>query len=91
MLALIDEESSFPKVSNLRAACDVMLLRSKAGFNHLRLYFQGTDATMLEKLNQNHGKGGIYIPPKNNYETQFGVRHFAGVVHYDSKGTFGGF
>nr|XP_046248311.1 unconventional myosin-VIIa [Scatophagus argus] len=59
MLALIDEESNFPK---------------------------GTDTTMLEKMNQVHGKGGIYIPPKNNYETQFGIQHFAGVVHYDSKG-----
>ncbi|XP_041647355.1 unconventional myosin-VIIa [Cheilinus undulatus] len=59
MLALIDEESSFPK---------------------------GTDTTMLQKMNQHHGKGGIYIPPKNNYETQFGVQHFAGVVYYDSKG-----
>ncbi|XP_071373725.1 unconventional myosin-VIIb [Centroberyx affinis] len=59
MLALIDEESLFPK---------------------------GTDTTMLEKMNLVHGKGHIYIPPKNNYETQFGIRHFAGVVYYDSKG-----
>lgn len=42
---------------------------------------------MLEKINQVHGKGGIYLPPKNNYETQFGVQHFAGVVYYDSTGT----
>ncbi|XP_019936002.2 unconventional myosin-VIIa [Paralichthys olivaceus] len=59
ILALIDEESNFPK---------------------------GTDATMLQKMNQFHGKGEIYIPPKNNYETQFGIQHFAGVVFYDSKG-----
>ncbi|XP_051752922.1 unconventional myosin-VIIa isoform X2 [Ctenopharyngodon idella] len=59
VLALIDEESHFPK---------------------------GTDATMLNKINQVHGKGDIYIPPKNNHDTQFGIRHFAGVVHYDSKG-----
>ncbi|KAM7410516.1 hypothetical protein PAMA_001789 [Pampus argenteus] len=59
ILALIDEESNFPK---------------------------GTDTTMLQKMNQVHGKGDIYIPPKNNYETQFGIRHFAGVVNYDSKG-----
>lgn len=43
---------------------------------------------MLEKINQVHGKGGIYLPPKNNYETQFGVQHFAGVVYYDSTGAF---
>ncbi|XP_070765301.1 unconventional myosin-VIIb [Enoplosus armatus] len=59
MLALIDEESNFPK---------------------------GSDTTMLQKMNQVHGKGDIYIPPKNNYETQFGVQHFAGEVFYDSKG-----
>lgn len=50
------------------------------------IFFQGTDATMLNKINQVHGKGDIYIPPKNNHDTQFGIRHFAGVVHYDSKG-----
>ncbi|KAF7663122.1 hypothetical protein LDENG_00218190 [Lucifuga dentata] len=59
MLALIDEESNFPK---------------------------GTDTTMLQKMNQVHGKGDIYIPPKSNYETEFGIQHFAGVVYYDSKG-----
>ncbi|XP_076009589.1 unconventional myosin-VIIa isoform X1 [Genypterus blacodes] len=59
MLALIDEESRFPK---------------------------GTDTTMLQKLNQYHEKSKIYFPPKNNYETQFGVQHFAGVVNYDSQG-----
>uniref|UniRef100_A0A667ZSS2 Si:ch73-194h10.2 n=1 Tax=Myripristis murdjan TaxID=586833 RepID=A0A667ZSS2_9TELE len=59
MLALIDEESNFPK---------------------------GTDTTMLQKMNQVHGKGKIYLPPKNNYETHFGIQHFAGVVFYDSKG-----
>ncbi|KAM3619073.1 uncharacterized protein V6R79_002572 [Siganus canaliculatus] len=59
VLALIDEESHFPK---------------------------GTDTTMLYKLNQIHGKDGIYIAPKNDYETKFGIQHFAGVVHYDSSG-----
>ncbi|KAJ0065199.1 hypothetical protein NL108_006548 [Boleophthalmus pectinirostris] len=47
---------------------------------------KGTDTTMLQKMNQVHGKGGVYLPPKNNYETQFGVKHFAGEVYYDSKG-----
>ncbi|KAA8589751.1 hypothetical protein FQN60_013116 [Etheostoma spectabile] len=59
MLALIDEESNFPK---------------------------GTDTTLLLKMNQVHGKGNIYFPPKNNYETEFGIQHFAGKVFYDSKG-----
>lgn len=53
----------------------------------LLFHLQGTDTTMLQKMNTVHGKGGIYIPPKNNYETEFGIQHFAGVVNYDSKGT----
>lgn len=52
----------------------------------LCFFFQGTDATMLNKMNHVHGKGDIYMPPKNNHDTQFGIRHFAGVVYYDSKG-----
>ncbi|KAL0191056.1 hypothetical protein M9458_013754, partial [Cirrhinus mrigala] len=58
VLALIDEESLFPK---------------------------GTDASMLHKMNQVHGKGEIYLSPKNNHDTKFGIQHFAGVVYYDSK------
>ncbi|KAM9761609.1 unconventional myosin-VIIb [Menidia menidia] len=47
---------------------------------------QGTDATMIQKMNQVHAKGNIYIPPKNTHDTQFGIQHFAGVVYYDSQG-----
>ncbi|CAL8392977.1 unnamed protein product [Boreogadus saida] len=59
ILALIDEESSFPK---------------------------GTDRTMMQKVNKQHGKGDVYMAPKNDHEKQFGIRHFAGVVFYDSQG-----
>ncbi|XP_011472695.1 unconventional myosin-VIIb [Oryzias latipes] len=59
MLALIDEESNFPK---------------------------GTDTTLLQKMNQFHEKGNVYIRPKNVHETVFGIRHFAGEVYYDSQG-----
>uniref|UniRef100_A0A674CKP7 Unconventional myosin-VIIa-like n=1 Tax=Salmo trutta TaxID=8032 RepID=A0A674CKP7_SALTR len=59
VLALIDEESHFPK---------------------------GTDVTMLNKMNQVHAKGNIYIPSKNTHDMEFGIRHFAGVVYYDSRG-----
>lgn len=47
---------------------------------------QGTDTTMLQKLNQAHETDSVYVPPKNSYETLFGIQHFAGIVHYDSKG-----
>uniref|UniRef100_A0A674CB98 Myosin VIIB n=1 Tax=Salmo trutta TaxID=8032 RepID=A0A674CB98_SALTR len=59
VLALIDEESHFPK---------------------------GTDVTMLNKMNQAHAKCNKYIPSKNTHDLEFGICHFAGVVHYDSKG-----
>uniref|UniRef100_A0A8D3DHU6 Myosin VIIAa n=1 Tax=Scophthalmus maximus TaxID=52904 RepID=A0A8D3DHU6_SCOMX len=47
---------------------------------------KGTDTTMLYKLNFQHKLNTYYIPPKNNYETQFGIQHFAGVVYYETKG-----
>lgn len=50
--------------------------------------YQGTDATMLYKLNSQHKLNSNYIRPKNSYETQFGIQHFAGVVHYETKGAF---
>lgn len=52
-----------------------------------RPFFQGTDATMLYKLNSQHKLNSNYSPPKNSYETQFGIQHFAGMVHYESRGT----
>ncbi|KAM4796151.1 LOW QUALITY PROTEIN: unconventional myosin-VIIa [Rhinophrynus dorsalis] len=47
---------------------------------------KGTDTTMLNKLNTQHKLNTFYIPPKNNYETQFGINHFAGIVYYETKG-----
>ncbi|KAG7235101.1 hypothetical protein INR49_003216, partial [Caranx melampygus] len=47
---------------------------------------KGTDTTMLNKLNFQHKLNANYIPPKNNYETQFGIQHFAGVVYYETRG-----
>uniref|UniRef100_A0A4W6CF13 Myosin VIIAa n=1 Tax=Lates calcarifer TaxID=8187 RepID=A0A4W6CF13_LATCA len=47
---------------------------------------KGTDTTMLNKLNFQHKLNTNYIPPKNNYETQFGIQHFAGVVFYETRG-----
>lgn len=44
---------------------------------------------MLNKMNQVHGKNDIYISPKNNHDTKFGILHFAGAVYYDSKGMTG--
>ncbi|KAM7398848.1 hypothetical protein PAMP_018157 [Pampus punctatissimus] len=49
-------------------------------------FVKGTDTTMLNKLNFQHKLNTNYIPPKNNYETQFGIQHFAGVVFYETRG-----
>ncbi|XP_072849568.2 unconventional myosin-VIIa isoform X2 [Pogona vitticeps] len=47
---------------------------------------KGTDTTMLNKLNSQHKLNTNYIPPRNNYDTQFGINHFAGIVYYETKG-----
>ncbi|KAM3603846.1 uncharacterized protein V6R79_002916 [Siganus canaliculatus] len=59
LLALIDEESHFPK---------------------------GSDLTMLNKMNQQHSENQKYITSGREYDTEFGIHHFAGVVYYDSTG-----
>lgn len=41
---------------------------------------------MLNKLNSQHKLNTNYIPPKNSYETQFGIQHFAGIVYYETRG-----
>ncbi|XP_072263935.1 unconventional myosin-VIIb [Pyxicephalus adspersus] len=47
---------------------------------------QGTDATMLTKLNSIHGKSNIYIASKSVHDTKFGINHFAGLVYYETEG-----
>ncbi|XP_030071671.1 unconventional myosin-VIIb isoform X2 [Microcaecilia unicolor] len=47
---------------------------------------QGTDATMLNKLNKHHSKSSIYILPRSVHDTKFGINHYAGVVYYQSEG-----
>lgn len=42
---------------------------------------------MLYKLNSQHKLNLNYVPPKHSHETQFGIQHFAGVVHYETKGS----
>ncbi|KAM5165557.1 unconventional myosin-VIIb [Mantella aurantiaca] len=47
---------------------------------------QGTDATMLTKLNKIHSKSNIYIASKSVHDTKFGIYHFAGLVYYETEG-----
>lgn len=38
------------------------------------------------KLNANHGNKSIFVKPFSDHAVSFGIRHFAGVVMYYSKG-----
>ncbi|EPQ15930.1 Myosin-VIIb [Myotis brandtii] len=43
---------------------------------------QGTDATMLQKLNSVHANNKAFLQPKNIHDARFGIAHFAGEVYY---------
>ncbi|KAE8604428.1 hypothetical protein XENTR_v10014711 [Xenopus tropicalis] len=47
---------------------------------------QGTDATMLVKLNNVHSKTNVYIASKSVHDTKFGINHYAGIVYYETEG-----
>ncbi len=49
---------------------------------------QGTDATMLNKMNKEHNENKLYMSSKSNHGMQFGVKHFAGTVYYDCEVQF---
>ncbi|KAJ8877055.1 hypothetical protein PR048_021507 [Dryococelus australis] len=46
---------------------------------------QGSDRSLLSKMNHNHGRNKNYIEPRSNEDQSFGLNHFAGVVTYDVK------
>lgn len=47
---------------------------------------KGTDSSMLMKLHSTHSTKSNYIKPKADHIPAFGVKHFAGTVHYQIKG-----
>ncbi|MEJ1286345.1 myosin XV [Cricetulus griseus] len=47
---------------------------------------QGTDVTMLQKLNSVHANNKSFLKPKNIHDTRFGIVHFAGEVYYQVEG-----
>ena len=49
-------------------------------------FFQGTDTTMLQKLNSVHANNKAYLQPKNIHDARFGIAHFAGKVYYQTEG-----
>lgn len=82
IMSLINEESKFPKGKLVwwhflsRIGCEILCL------------FSGTDNTLLLKLNRNHAPKSIFVRSLNDYDSSFGIRHFAGVVMYSSRGIF---
>ena len=50
--------------------------------------FQGTDSTMLYKMNKQHTGNKSYVSSKNEHDSRFGIKHFAGVVFYDTNGIY---
>lgn len=48
---------------------------------------QGSDFSMLQKMNQHHAANRNYVASKREGDTDFGIHHFAGAVFYDSRGT----
>lgn len=49
-------------------------------------FFQGTDLTMLQKLNSVHANNKAFLQPKNIHDARFGIAHFAGEVYYQAEG-----
>ncbi|XP_077717373.1 unconventional myosin-VIIb isoform X4 [Canis aureus] len=47
---------------------------------------QGTDTTMLQKLNSVHANNKAYLQPRNIHDARFGIAHFAGEVYYQTEG-----
>lgn len=41
---------------------------------------------MLSKLHITHGTKSIYLKPKSDQVSTFGIQHFAGVVYYNPNG-----
>lgn len=89
LLPLIDEESHFPKVGSTPLLSDKISssLGQKLCLFLLLFVSQGTDSTLLQKMNKHHSGNKIYVASKHRLETVFGIRHFAGVVYYDCTGT----
>lgn len=89
IMSLIDEESKFPKGKRTRDLSNRMgylLFSCIKFFIFMFLIVEGTDATLLMKLNANHGNKSMFVKPFSDHAVSFGIRHFAGVVMYYSKG-----
>lgn len=81
ILGTIFEHSLAP-----RKASSIFLKKFLKSNQKLLYFYLGTDTTLLMKLNANHGSKSIFVRPFSDHAVSFGIRHFAGVVMYYSKG-----
>jgi myosin-7 len=75
--------------SDNRPTLDLLALRPMSIISLLdeeSRFPQGTDITMLQKLNSIHGNNKAFLKPKNIHDTRFGIAHFAGKVYYQVEG-----
>ncbi|KAB1278758.1 Unconventional myosin-VIIb [Camelus dromedarius] len=47
---------------------------------------QGTDNTLVQKLQSVHANNKAFLQPKNIHDARFGIAHFAGDVYYQAEG-----
>ncbi|KAK4294236.1 hypothetical protein Pmani_033125 [Petrolisthes manimaculis] len=84
IMALIDEESKFPKDTLDLIA--IKQLNIMALIDEESKFPKGTDQTMLQKLHKQQSHHKQYLKPKSDLNASFGINHFAGVVFYDTRG-----
>lgn len=71
-MALLDEESRFPK-----GAQPIFCL-----YRELTAISTGTDESFVEKLNQHLSKESAFVPSPGDFG--FGIMHYAGEIFYDA-------
>ncbi|KAF7461148.1 Hypothetical predicted protein [Marmota monax] len=95
VISLLDEESRLPQPTLSHegapepcrwAKLTTAWLDSGTSAQRASGFFQGTDITMLQKLNSVHANNKAFLKPKNIHDARFGIAHFAGEVYYQAEG-----
>lgn len=54
--------------------------------NEETIFPKGSESTLVAKLHSTHGTKTIYVKPKYDDSSEFGIQHYAGNVFYNSNG-----
>lgn len=88
ILRILDDQSCFPQVRNLRVPEDTWVPSVIVIVVHitenLPLCCQATDHTFLQKCHYHHGNNPLYQKPKMPLP-EFTIKHFAGRVTYQVR------